>query len=196
MLFCQTLSTRSDWRIRQNHLVYRLRALTGHLQMNSFVKFRRNEREEKCYVLAENEDVTDRLWSWMVVPFGQQILGLWWLIQLGKLPTIVRILSMRGTSYPNGLGLCSSMQIPSGYYLQTMNSNLHFSGFVLPVAAMNVVSIVPLLILVPILDCINSYLFTSKATGHSPTIYISEYKIYVGLQWFHIYILFGFKNLQ
>ncbi|XP_064012076.1 solute carrier family 15 member 5 [Pogoniulus pusillus] len=64
------------------------------------------------------------------------------------------------------------MQIPSGYYLQTMNSNLHFSGFVLPVAAMNVVSIVPLLILVPILDCINSYLFSSKATGHSPTIYI------------------------
>ncbi|NXX50759.1 S15A5 protein, partial [Tricholaema leucomelas] len=64
------------------------------------------------------------------------------------------------------------MQIPSGYYLQTMNSNLHFSGFVLPVAAMNVISIVPLLILVPILDCVNSYLFTFKATGHSPTIYI------------------------
>ncbi|XP_054243079.1 solute carrier family 15 member 5 [Indicator indicator] len=64
------------------------------------------------------------------------------------------------------------MQIPSGYYLQTMNSNLHFSGFVLPVAAMNVISIVPLLILVPILDCINSYLFSFKGTGHSPTIYI------------------------
>ncbi|NWX59221.1 S15A5 protein, partial [Promerops cafer] len=64
------------------------------------------------------------------------------------------------------------MQIPSGYYLQTMNSNLHFSGFVLPVAAMNVISIVPLLILVPILECINSWLFSSKDTGHSPTIYI------------------------
>ncbi|XP_050765818.1 solute carrier family 15 member 5 isoform X2 [Gymnogyps californianus] len=64
------------------------------------------------------------------------------------------------------------MQIPSGYYLQTMNSNLHFSGFVLPVAAMNVISIVPLLILVPILECINSCLFSSKNTGHSPTIYI------------------------
>ncbi|NWW72879.1 S15A5 protein, partial [Climacteris rufus] len=64
------------------------------------------------------------------------------------------------------------MQIPSGYYLQTMNSNLHFSGFVLPVAAMNVISIVPLLILVPILECINSWLFISKDTGHSPTIYI------------------------
>ncbi|NWS80961.1 S15A5 protein, partial [Toxostoma redivivum] len=64
------------------------------------------------------------------------------------------------------------MQIPSGYYLQTMNSNLHFSGFFLPVAAMNVISIVPLLILVPILECINSWLFSSKDTGHSPTIYI------------------------
>ncbi|XP_071407478.1 solute carrier family 15 member 5 isoform X3 [Pithys albifrons albifrons] len=65
------------------------------------------------------------------------------------------------------------MQIPSGYYLQTMNSNLHFSGFVLPVAAMNVISIVPLLILVPILECINSScLFSSKDTGYSPTVYI------------------------
>ncbi|KAM3673103.1 solute carrier family 15 member 5 isoform 1-T1 [Ammospiza maritima maritima] len=64
------------------------------------------------------------------------------------------------------------MQIPSAYYLQTMNSNLHFGGFVLPVAAMNVISIVPLLILVPILECINSWLFSSKDTGHSPTIYI------------------------
>ncbi|XP_071595212.1 solute carrier family 15 member 5 [Heliangelus exortis] len=63
-------------------------------------------------------------------------------------------------------------QIPSGYYLQTMNSNLHFSGFILPVAAMNVISIVPLLILVPILECINSYLFSSKDAGRSPTIYI------------------------
>ncbi|KAM8821197.1 solute carrier family 15 member 5 [Eudromia elegans] len=64
------------------------------------------------------------------------------------------------------------MQIPSGYYLQTMNSNLNFSGFVLPIAAMNVISIVPLLILVPILECINSCLFSSKGSRHSPTIYI------------------------
>uniref|UniRef100_A0A8C9MT23 Solute carrier family 15 member 5 n=1 Tax=Serinus canaria TaxID=9135 RepID=A0A8C9MT23_SERCA len=66
------------------------------------------------------------------------------------------------------------MQIPSGYYLQTMNSNLHFGGFVLPVAAMNVISIVPLLILVPILECINSWLFSSKDSAHSPTIYIGH----------------------
>uniref|UniRef100_A0A8B9NG65 Solute carrier family 15 member 5 n=1 Tax=Accipiter nisus TaxID=211598 RepID=A0A8B9NG65_9AVES len=66
------------------------------------------------------------------------------------------------------------MQIPSGYYLQTMNSNLHFSGFVLPVAAMNVISIVPLLILVPILEQINSCLFNAKDTGRSPTIFIGQ----------------------
>ncbi|NWV23596.1 S15A5 protein, partial [Origma solitaria] len=65
------------------------------------------------------------------------------------------------------------MQIPSGYYLQAMNSNLHFSGFVLPVAAMNVISIVPLLILVPLLECINSWLFSSKDPGQCPTIYIA-----------------------
>ncbi|NXG68062.1 S15A5 protein, partial [Baryphthengus martii] len=64
------------------------------------------------------------------------------------------------------------MQIPSGYYLQTMNSNLHFSRFVLPVAAMNVISIVPLLILVPVLECISSCLFSFKDTGHSPTVFI------------------------
>uniref|UniRef100_A0A8C4JEN4 Solute carrier family 15 member 5 n=1 Tax=Dromaius novaehollandiae TaxID=8790 RepID=A0A8C4JEN4_DRONO len=66
------------------------------------------------------------------------------------------------------------MQIPSGYYLQTMNSNLNFSGFILPIAAMNVISIVPLLILVPILECINSCLFSFKKSRHSPTIYVGQ----------------------
>lgn len=79
---------------------------------------------------------------------------------------------MKGNWYTNEVGLYSTIQIPSGYYLQTMNSNLNFSGFVLPIAAMNVISIVPLLILVPILECINSCLFSSKESGRSPTIYI------------------------
>ncbi|KAI1238759.1 hypothetical protein IHE44_0011845 [Lamprotornis superbus] len=80
--------------------------------------------------------------------------------------------STKKPSKPNKLTYMT--KIPSGYYLQTMNSNLHFSGFFLPVAAMNVISIVPLLILVPILECINSWLFSSKDTGHSPTIYIGH----------------------
>uniref|UniRef100_A0A8D0GW79 Solute carrier family 15 member 5 n=1 Tax=Sphenodon punctatus TaxID=8508 RepID=A0A8D0GW79_SPHPU len=64
------------------------------------------------------------------------------------------------------------MQIPSGYYLQTMNSNLNLNGFLLPIAAMNVISIVPLLILAPVLECINSYLFSPKPGRRSPTVYI------------------------
>uniref|UniRef100_A0A3Q3EBG7 Solute carrier family 15 member 5 n=1 Tax=Labrus bergylta TaxID=56723 RepID=A0A3Q3EBG7_9LABR len=38
-------------------------------------------------------------------------------------------------------------QIPSSYYIQTMNSNLHLSDLLLPIGAMNVISIVPLLLL-------------------------------------------------
>uniref|UniRef100_A0A8D0H6J0 Solute carrier family 15 member 5 n=1 Tax=Sphenodon punctatus TaxID=8508 RepID=A0A8D0H6J0_SPHPU len=55
------------------------------------------------------------------------------------------------------------MQIPSGYYLQTMNSNLNLNGFLLPIAAMNVISIVPLLILAPVLEF--NTLYVSFLTG-------------------------------
>lgn len=112
--------------------------------------------------------------SCMVVPFGQQVVGFLTFSEgkgLEKFQNIT-ILSMKGNWYTNEVGLYSTIQIPSGYYLQTMNSNLNFSGFVLPIAAMNVISIVPLLILVPILECINSCLFSSKESGRSPTIYI------------------------
>ncbi|XP_030070677.1 solute carrier family 15 member 5 [Microcaecilia unicolor] len=55
------------------------------------------------------------------------------------------------------------MQIPSGYYIQTMNSNLNLNGFLLPIAAMNAISITPLLVLAPFLECINgSLLFTER----------------------------------
>ncbi|XP_006199963.2 solute carrier family 15 member 5 [Vicugna pacos] len=57
------------------------------------------------------------------------------------------------------------MQIPSGYYLQTMNSNLNLGGSALPVAAMNVVSILPLLILAPFMDYFSTCLFPSKREG-------------------------------
>ncbi|XP_004460399.2 solute carrier family 15 member 5 [Dasypus novemcinctus] len=57
------------------------------------------------------------------------------------------------------------MQIPSGYYLQTMNSNLHLDGFLLPVAAMNVISILPLLILVPFMEYFSTCLLPSKRNG-------------------------------
>ncbi|KAM9073808.1 solute carrier family 15 member 5 [Megaptera novaeangliae] len=57
------------------------------------------------------------------------------------------------------------MQIPSGYYLQTMNSNLNLGGFLLPVAVMNVVSILPLLILAPFMEYFSTCLFPSKRDG-------------------------------
>ncbi|XP_036762816.2 solute carrier family 15 member 5 [Manis pentadactyla] len=57
------------------------------------------------------------------------------------------------------------MQIPSGYYLQTMNSNLNLDGFLLPVAVMNVVSILPLIILAPFLEYVSNCLFPSKRDG-------------------------------
>ncbi|XP_007942642.1 solute carrier family 15 member 5 [Orycteropus afer afer] len=57
------------------------------------------------------------------------------------------------------------MQIPSGYYLQTMNSNLNLNGFLLPVAVMNVISILPLLILAPFVEYFNTCLFPTKRDG-------------------------------
>uniref|UniRef100_A0A8D2L318 Solute carrier family 15 member 5 n=1 Tax=Varanus komodoensis TaxID=61221 RepID=A0A8D2L318_VARKO len=62
------------------------------------------------------------------------------------------------------------MQIPSGYYLQTMNSNLNLNGFFLPIAAMNVISIIPSLILVPFLECLNTCLFSAKTSGWPITV--------------------------
>lgn len=110
--------------------------------------------------------------------FCQQVFGLMWLLQKEKLGEV----SNYSENLTRGLWFYPSIQIPSGYYLQTMNSNLHFGGFVLPVAAMNVISIVPLLILLPILECINSWLFSSEDTRHSPTIYIGMWKTQVFLQ--------------
>ncbi|XP_077024045.1 solute carrier family 15 member 5 [Tamandua tetradactyla] len=57
------------------------------------------------------------------------------------------------------------MQIPSGYYLQTMNSNLNLDGSLLPIAAMNVVSILPLLILAPFMEYFSTCLLPSNRDG-------------------------------
>ncbi|XP_044082807.1 solute carrier family 15 member 5 [Neovison vison] len=57
------------------------------------------------------------------------------------------------------------MQIPSGYYVQTMNSNRNLDGFILPVAVMNVISTLPLLILAPCMEYLSTFLFPSKRDG-------------------------------
>uniref|UniRef100_A0A3B4A312 Uncharacterized protein n=1 Tax=Periophthalmus magnuspinnatus TaxID=409849 RepID=A0A3B4A312_9GOBI len=54
-------------------------------------------------------------------------------------------------------------QIPSGYYIQTMNSNLHMGDFLLPIGVMNVISILPLLLLAPLMELVTScFLSTGK----------------------------------
>ncbi|XP_074488280.1 solute carrier family 15 member 5 [Sebastes fasciatus] len=54
-------------------------------------------------------------------------------------------------------------QIPSGYYIQTMNSNLHLNNLLLPIGAMNVISILPLLLLAPLIECVTTcYLSMEK----------------------------------
>ncbi|KAG8513786.1 Solute carrier family 15 member 5 [Galemys pyrenaicus] len=57
------------------------------------------------------------------------------------------------------------MQIPSGYYLQTMNSNLNLDGLLLPVAVMNVASVLPLLVLTPFMEVFSTCLFPSTRDG-------------------------------
>uniref|UniRef100_I3MBN9 Solute carrier family 15 member 5 n=1 Tax=Ictidomys tridecemlineatus TaxID=43179 RepID=I3MBN9_ICTTR len=57
------------------------------------------------------------------------------------------------------------MQIPSAYYLQTMNSNLNLDGFLLPIAVMNAISSLPLLVLAPFMEYFSTCLFPSKRDG-------------------------------
>ncbi|KAH0617109.1 hypothetical protein JD844_028772 [Phrynosoma platyrhinos] len=62
--------------------------------------------------------------------------------------------------------------IPSGYYLQAINSNLNLNGFLLPIAAMNLINILPFLILAPLLECLSTCFFTAKTNGWYPTMCI------------------------
>ncbi|XP_073799359.1 solute carrier family 15 member 5 isoform X4 [Danio rerio] len=64
-------------------------------------------------------------------------------------------------------------QIPSGYYLQTMHSNLKLNGFLLPVAVMKVISILPVLILAPLLELLNTYYQSPKKKLPSPATFIT-----------------------
>lgn len=67
------------------------------------------------------------------------------------------------------------LQIPSGYYIQTMNSNLHLSNLLLPIGAMNVISILPLLLLAPVIECVTTCYLSMDKTPLAPAKVISEY---------------------
>lgn len=66
-------------------------------------------------------------------------------------------------------------QIPSGYYIQTMNSNLHLNTLLLPIGAMNVISILPLLLLAPLIECVTTCYLSMEKTPLAPAKVISEY---------------------
>ncbi|XP_023811909.1 solute carrier family 15 member 5 isoform X2 [Oryzias latipes] len=59
-------------------------------------------------------------------------------------------------------------QIPSGYYIQAMNSNLHLDVLLLPIGTMNVVSILPLLLLAPLAEFVTTYLLSTGKTPLAP----------------------------
>ncbi|CAB1331675.1 unnamed protein product, partial [Coregonus sp. 'balchen'] len=60
--------------------------------------------------------------------------------------------------------------IPSGYDIQTMTSNLHLNSFLLPIGAMNVISILPLLLLAPLMECVTSCYLSMEKTPFSPAM--------------------------
>ncbi|XP_047244430.1 solute carrier family 15 member 5 isoform X1 [Girardinichthys multiradiatus] len=59
-------------------------------------------------------------------------------------------------------------QIPSGYYIQTMNSNLHLGDLLLPIGAMNVMSILPLLLLAPLIEFVTTFFLSIEKTPLAP----------------------------
>lgn len=67
------------------------------------------------------------------------------------------------------------LQIPSGYYIQTMNSNLHLNDLLLPIGIMNVISILPLLLLAPLIECVTTCYLSMEKTPMAPAKVISEY---------------------
>lgn len=56
-----------------------------------------------------------------------------------------------------------------------MNSNLHLTDFLLPIGAMNVISILPLLLLAPLIECVTTCYLSMGKTPLAPVKVISEY---------------------
>lgn len=68
----------------------------------------------------------------------------------------------------------TSPQIPSGYYIQTMNSNLHLNDLLLPIGLMNVISILPVLLLTPFIECVKAWLLCVGKTPMAPAKVMSK----------------------
>ncbi|XP_059917186.1 solute carrier family 15 member 5 [Gadus macrocephalus] len=59
-------------------------------------------------------------------------------------------------------------QAASGYYIQTMHSNLHHKDFLLPIGLMNVISILPLLLLAPLIECVTTCYLSAEKVPLAP----------------------------
>lgn len=69
----------------------------------------------------------------------------------------------------------SLLQVPSGYYIQTMNSNLHLNEMLLPIGVMNVISILPLLLLAPLMELVTTCYLSMQKTPLVPSKVISKF---------------------
>ncbi|XP_020786775.2 solute carrier family 15 member 5 [Boleophthalmus pectinirostris] len=83
-------------------------------------------------------------------------------------------------------------QIPSGYYIQTMNSNLHMDDLLLPIGVMNVISILPLLLLAPLMELVTSCFLSTGKPPLAPVKVITLGHALAALS----LLLAGFSELQ
>ncbi|XP_068133484.1 solute carrier family 15 member 5 isoform X2 [Hyperolius riggenbachi] len=60
-------------------------------------------------------------------------------------------------------------QVSAAFFIQSMNSNLSVSGFLLPIAAMKIINIIPLLIMAPCLESVTIYLLNRRGYGLRPS---------------------------
>ncbi|KAM4036410.1 solute carrier family 15 member 5 [Anomaloglossus baeobatrachus] len=67
--------------------------------------------------------------------------------------------------------ICTA-QVSSGFFIQSMNCNLSLNGFLLPIAAMKVISIIPILLLTPCLQSVHFFLFSKRRHRMFPCVAI------------------------
>ncbi|XP_077119142.1 solute carrier family 15 member 5 [Ranitomeya variabilis] len=67
--------------------------------------------------------------------------------------------------------ICTA-QVSSGFFIQSMNCNLSLNGFLLPIAAMKVISIIPIILLTPCLERVHSFLFSKRGYQLLPCMLI------------------------
>uniref|UniRef100_A0A8C6UI82 Solute carrier family 15 member 5 n=1 Tax=Neogobius melanostomus TaxID=47308 RepID=A0A8C6UI82_9GOBI len=87
--------------------------------------------------------------------------------------------------------ICTT-QIPSSYYIQTMNSNLHMRDLLLPIGVMNVISILPLLLLAPLIELVTSCYLAMGKSAMAPVKVITLGHVFAALS----VLLAGLSELQ